>query len=60
MFRWIMTLLAGVFALGIAGVAKADCGASHATTASQTPAPATVADIAKTTTTVKPESGAGG
>jgi hypothetical protein len=61
MSRLVMTILAVLFALGIAGAAKADCGASHATTASQTPVPATVAETTtKTTTTVKPEGGTGG
>jgi hypothetical protein len=61
MFRWIMTLLVGLFALGITGVAKADCGASHTTSASsQTPVPSTVADTTTKTTTTKPESGVGG
>jgi hypothetical protein len=56
-----MTLLVGLFALGIAGVAKADCGASHTTSASsQTPVPSTVADTTTKTTTTKPESGVGG
>jgi hypothetical protein len=60
MSRWIMTLLVGLFALGVAGVAKADCGASHTTSASQTAVPSTVADTTTKTTTTKPESSTGG
>lgn len=62
MSRWIMTLLVGVFALGLAaGAANADCGASHTTSASsQTAVPSTVADTTTKTDTTKPESGVGG